>query len=341
MEQAFQEEGEAEPTTTTRPPTATTAPTSTVAPFAPADTADAGQPLLGEPVGLTLIVGGVTTRAVGLDSGAITEIDIDGAPLLATDRWIVVANTEGGSSVVDRLEPLAPPRPLSPRDAPVLVAPDGPDHVWVLERPDAAAAQWSSVALLDGSSRTRLELTSFGWPTLRPEVGGTVSGGVFVLGEDRLGYRRVGEGAPLAASDEAILVRLCSSPDANSCRTFWVDRATGGEIDRFVPPITGSDATVEASPAGRFVVVRSDDSRTLWDLERQTQIASTLPGSDDRPVVGFSPGDRFAAFSGATSDQIVIYDSVSAGSHVLTLPDRRIRPYGLAFGLAIGTAAGE
>lgn len=333
VEQTFDEDAESERSTTTARQTSTIeGSTTTAPPFASVEGVEPGRPLLGEPVGLTLFVGGVTTRSIDLDTGAVSDIAIDGAPLLVTDEWLVVADTEGGSSVVSRSDPAAPPRQLAEDVALDAAFPDGPDHLWVLDSSDSGGtAQWKSVALVDGTTRTLLEPTS--WVTAAgPEVGGTASGGVYVLNEDRSTYRRLADGNPRAVSSDSVLVQLCTSPASSSCRTYWVDRSTGREVDRFVPPAIGFGWAISSSPSGAFVASESDEGVTLWDTERHTEITTALSGYNGGGVAGYSPDDRFVAFAGTASDQIVIYDSDSGLSHVITTPDRRIRPYGLAFG---------
>ena len=335
VEQTFEEDSESESTTTQ--PRTTTGPTTTVMPFVVVEGGEPGEPLLGEPVGWTLFVGGVTARAIDLDTGALLEIAVDGAPLLATDQWLVVADTDGGVSVVSRTDPAAIPRPLTESELADTAFPDGPDHVWVLDSFDGAdTARWTSVALSDGTTRTALEPTSFWGPAIGPRVGGTASGGVYVLNDDRSSYRRLADGNPLTATEDAVIVELCTSPAAATCRTYWIDLATGREIDRFVPPPKGAWWLITSSPTGAFVSTESDDGVTLWDTRRGSEIATGLAGDNGGLVAGYSPDDRFVAFSGATSDQIVVYDSVSGESRVITTPDRRIRPYGLAFGPTAG-----
>ncbi|MDA3041292.1 MAG: hypothetical protein O3C27_17540 [Actinomycetota bacterium] len=69
---------------------------------------------------------------------------------------------------------------------------------------------------------------------MTPTVTGTVSGGVFVLEPDRQSYRRIADGSPLVSTDHFVLVRRCASPV--DCSNFWVDRSSGRQVDRFVPP---------------------------------------------------------------------------------------------------------
>ncbi len=335
VEQTFDEEAERErATTTARPQTSTTqASSTTVLPFASAEGVERGRPLLGAPVGLTLFVGGVTTRAVDLDTGAVSEIALDGAPLLVIDEWLVVANTEGGSSVVNRLDRSARPRSLSTGGFVAAAFPDGPDHLWVPNVSETSGElQWTSVSLVDGTTRTLLEPTSLRGTAVGPEVGGTASGGVYLLNEDRSTYRRLADGNPLAVSADWVLVQLCTSPTSSSCRIYWIDRSTGREVDRFVPPGIESLWGISSSPSGAFVATESVEGVTLWDIGRGSEITTDLSGFKSGGVLGYSPDDRFVAFVGRASDEIVIYDSDSGLSHVITMPDRRIRPYGLAFG---------
>ncbi len=339
-----QNEESDEPTTTSRPRSSTTRrPTTTTTEAAPGlasvEGVAPGDPLLGEPTGLSLYVGGNGLSVIDLDSGVVTKFPTRGSPLLADEAWLILRAETGGIDVVPTSDPLAPHLQLAD-DAWYPLAWDGPDHVWVASFEGGSVPTWRSVSVADGKSRTVIESNRMAASVDGPEVAGPPSGGVFELEPDRRTYRRLADGFPLAASDTAILVQDCDSPVASSCRNYWIDRATGQEIDRFVPSFE-SWWGIRSSPTGRFLMVDSDIGSRLWDIERGVEIAVLGYSDMGSGMVGFSPDGRFAAYTGPQRNEVVVYDAMSGASFEVTTSDRASTISGLALGPTIDRDAGD
>ncbi len=350
VEQSLEQDS---PTTTTRPRSSTsrrpgTTTTRPTAGFVEVEGIEAGLPVLGEPVGLTVFVAGSALYAIDLDTGVYAAFDVSEAPMLATDEWLLVRDDNGVMAVIPRADPTMSPRAVAGDAWFRMVTTDGPDHVWAMDYTESdGTQQWISVSLADGSIRTVLDAVGFGGGSGEPVVASTVSGGVFVMNDDREGYRRIADGSPIAASDDMVLVRSCESPIASSCRAYWIDRTSGAEIDRFAPPLTPFWWGVWASPSGGFLLIESDSGLTLWDVERSIEVVVVPNGQAGSPV-GFSPEGRFAAYPGSTAKQLIIYDSLTGAEHQLSLPGNTytiqgiaVTSRGIAFGPTVGPGADE
>lgn len=347
VEQSLEQDEESDAQTTTTRPRSTTiwrppATTTYVSPaFVEAEGVAPGEPLLGEPVGLTLFVGGRTLLAIDLDTGGLAEHEVSDSPMLATDEWLMFRDNNGLIVVRPRADLTASPRELSDDGWFRTATMDGPDHVWVIEYSDLDQTQrWESVSLADGSARTVLEEVAFSGGSGEPVVASTVSGGVFVLNDDRQSYRRIADGFPIAAAERLVLVRSCETPITSSCRLFWVDRDSGDEVDRFVPPLNPFWWGVWSSPSGGLLIVESDVGVTLWDVERSTEV-DTVPNGQSGSPVAFSPDGRFAAYQGSTSALLIVYDSLDGTKHEIATPGNGITVNGLAFGRTAGAGTGE
>ncbi len=303
---------------------------ATVAGLAP------GAPLLGEPADMSLFLGGRVLLEIDLDSGAVARYVADGDPVYADAEWLVLETDRASLVVVPRPDLAAQPRPLFSEASVQAVLPDSDGYVWVLTQltdPILPPAEtWTSVALSDGAQRSSIQRSDGLLFEGTPIVTGTVSGGVFVLEPDRQSYLRITDGSPIVATDRFVLIRHCESPV--DCSTFWVDRATGDRVDRFVPPLEGI-GTVKASPSGSFVTSQGPAGWSLWDIERGT-LAETVP-FNERGDLGavFSSDGRFVAFAttqSANRGEVVIHDSLTGTRTLVALPAGTFSVSAMTFG---------
>ncbi len=326
-------------TTTTRPrPSTSRRPTTTTAVEVPGvavvEGVAEGQPLLGEPVGLRLYVGGGSLDIIDLDTGSISELPFGESPIGVDGDWLLLRTDSGTLSARSLSQPDLDAITLSGDHWFPFVTIDDPGFAWVIRYADGGTtAEWSSIALADGSVRSTVTLQSSAFFLPSPEIVGTSSGGVFELGDDNATYRRLADGTPLAFSDDYVLVQSCRSP--TDCRNYWIDRASGEEADRFVPPSDGQWWSWSA-PLGPFLSTQGPNGPVLWDIDRGTEITKVLYNERGEPVVGFSPDGRFAAYATNANDRLVIYDAQSGTSHEINLSSRRAPILGLAFGPATG-----
>ena len=283
-----------------------------------------GGPLLGQPVGTSLFLGGRRLLEIDLDSGAVTRYGVEGVPVFADRQWLVLQDDQTSLVVLPRSNLAAEPRPLFTNGWVQAVLPDGEGQVWVLSLPidplSPPIPKWTSVALSDGSVRASIQLSDAFVFGQTPTVTGTVSGGVFVLEADRQSYRRIADGSPLVPTDRFVLVRRCASPV--DCSNFWLDRSSGRQVDRFVPPLD-TIWTLSASASGSFVASKGADGWSLWDIERGVLVES-LPFIDRGDTSAtFSADGRLAAVAtthSANRGEVVIHDALTGTRTLVALP---------------------
>ena len=210
-----------------------------------------GEPLLGEPTGLQLVIGRVTDRPSVLDLDTGELILAPGAsrslePVTMYGDWLVAR--QGDQLVSVPASDLgADPVPLLP-DAQwvdlvsISVVDDGRAWVNTYDSDDVRLhlvdlASGNEIA--QGPSRPNDQSFS-GWspPTAAggPALVSHVTGGLYeadVVG----GYRRVFDGRLIAADDNRLLVETCD--DALVCRMRWLARDTWEQLDLEFP-VTGS-----------------------------------------------------------------------------------------------------
>jgi hypothetical protein len=276
----------------------------------------AGGPLLGQPSGLSLLIGDLAgLQRVDLDTGVVTSFDVRGWPVRVAGSWLVVAEPDRLSV---RAVPLATPEVnsqlLGYSATPGVVA-AGPQsaQVWFLAL--EAEPTWRLVDLDTGTTLDEVATTEGGgFVTNDPAVASSAAGGVFTnvvgpVGRGRSGdgaidygsYRKVFDGRPVAVSDDLVLVQTCSR--ATQCRLQWLDRATWQVIDRPAPE-GRSYWSGWLSPGGRVLTYYRDDvGAQIFDVERGSLI--DLAVASPQQVSVSSDGRYLAA---ATVDSYVIYD---------------------------------
>jgi len=253
-----------------------------------------GGPLLGQPVGFSLLIGSQERlRRLDLDSGVVTGYERAGLPLFVTGDVVLVQ----GPSGLTRALPLAdldadvpslwsPYSPVMPRPGPE------PGQAWL---PDATGSTlvWR---LVDARSRDVLRELDSGvaawWDqaeaVLDPQVIGSSTGDVFERDGDA--FRRVTEGELVTVGRTVVLVRRCSDP--RSCTLHWIDRATWREVPAPVPDGRAQQlSTASVSDDGRLLLYATASESYLFDVSRGREVMQVgmWPGT-----LSVSPDGRWA-----------------------------------------------
>jgi hypothetical protein len=276
-----------------------------------------GEPVLGQPVGLSLLYGGRRLQRLDLDTGEITSYDTGGVPLLASGGRLVLSDSDGRrvrSVPVD--QPAAQGVELADGISwwytPGAGAGPEPGQAWMLT--GGPETTWNLIALESGATLDVVPAAlSIGWSG-GPSVVTTPAGGVFAL-EGGGRYTKVFDGALVAASDEYAVAQTCAGP--LDCELHWLLRSSWDEVDRPAPaadPLLGG----WLSPGGRVLgvhAVRGDTIETVvFDVERELVIDVAADGGF---LIGgtpaFSPGGRYVAM--APGQGIVVYDSDTGELH--------------------------
>ncbi len=325
----------APPSTTDAGPTAPSAAegaaTTTAAEAGASTTVIAGGgPLLGEPVGLSLLMGSEQRlRRVDLDTGVVTTYERPGVPLFATGGFALIQ----GSGGLVRAAPLAdldaetpslwsPFSPALPRPGP------NPGEVWL---PDASGETlvWR---LVDAGSRDVLSEVDSGtgswWSQpesiLDPMVVGSTTGEVFERVDES--FEPVADGELIAVGRTRVLVRRCENP--GSCTLHWLDRANWREKADPLPDVAARQvSTASISDDGRLLVYATANESYLFDVSRGQEVAqvATWPGT-----MSVSPDGRWAALV-HIAGRIALYDvergevieapvSISTAAQVIIVP---------------------
>ncbi len=237
-----------------------------------------GEPLLGEPTGLQLVIGRVTDRPsiLDLDTGELTLAP--GAsrgiePIAMHGDWLVAR--QGDQLVaLPAIDLEADPVPLLPEARWVDLVPQSVLHdgsAWVYDY----STQNVEMHLVDLASGNEVvqgppppDHQSFsGWspPTAAgsPALMSHVSGGLYAA--DLVGgYRRVFDGRLIAADDTRALVETCDF--AMVCLQTWFARDSWEQLDLKVPETPGRFAIETSFVAGTDVVSSlgfDDDGQAL------------------------------------------------------------------------------
>lgn len=177
---------------------------------------------------------------IDLVAGTQERLAVTGAPVLVHDSWLVTVGRDSNHeiSTVDALD-LTTGAVTHLADEPEEVegragAADGDNPVWVRYDQDGQA-WWVAVDLESGRTLRAVRADGSGGPDLvssGPEVVGSSAGGVFALDDDGT-YRRVDDGALLAAGGGRALVRHCVAPAR--CELGWVDTGSWESLDLALP----------------------------------------------------------------------------------------------------------
>ena len=306
-------------TTTSRPVTSpTTEPGSGVS--SPTRLVGDGGPVLGQPVGLSLLVGGQGSDSLerfDLDTGVVTRYPGIGTPVAASDRFLVLlaSASDGGFGQEGLLRAV----PLDDLEAeghdlgaamgfyPWSTVAPGPDpgQIWVLGAGDTPG--WRLVGIDDGAVLETVPATAQAGqiPGAGPDIDSSASGGLFERGPQ--GYRQVHPGRPLAVTEDSVLTVTCTQPAV--CELSWLSRATWQPIDR-----AGPDDLILLvsfiSPDGRYLGYFGSDGGPLrrqhiFDAERRETLNPAVTDSEVTSLAGSPDGRLLAVMS---PSDLVLYN---------------------------------
>lgn len=323
-----------EPTEPSSPSAAegtTTATTSTAASGVPTSHVGSGGPLLGEPVGFSLLFGtSDRLRRIDLDSGVVTTYNRGGLPLFMSGDWVLL-QSENGTVRAERVADLGGERvpPLWSPSSPGMPLPGPePNQVWLPEATSRSLV-WKLLDL--GSRETVLEIDSGASPTwqdqgstLDPLVVGLRTGEIFE--HDGRAYRSVAAGDLVAVGRTVVLVRRCTGP--GSCSLVWLDRSTWREAAGAVPAVEPRRVvSASISDDGRLLLYATDSGSKLFDVTRGTEVADV--GSWP-PNLAVSPDGRWASvlvagrpsvYDVARGEMTTIAVSTSDAGQVVSVPN--------------------
>lgn len=300
--------------------TETTADPATI----PTYDAEAGGPVLGRPIGWSLLIGDSFQTPLGrLDLDTGERVDFEGvtaAPVAALDGHLVLQE-EGESGTTLRIVPVDDPAAegieiLASQSSfgpqwPVVPAGDG--GLWIYDDTDGTTT-WRLIRLRDGKLLDEVPApSSFQvYPVSGggPEVTTSTSGGVYR--RDGTGYRLISPGRPVTVHQGAVLVTICSAPA--DCQLQWLDADTGEPVERPLPPAGAAPGVTWAGmidDAGRFLIgyrltgPTGSYALALFDRDRQRVTAVDL--DDFSGGLAASPDGRYLAATGPRG--ITIYDA--------------------------------
>lgn len=295
--------------------------TSTTAPAdapAPSQILGDGQPLLGQPVGLSVMIGSdASLRRVDLDTGAVYEYPIRGMPVAVSGPWLLLQEPNGGPLDAVTLNDFATPgKELTNPSYYVAATAPGPEpgQIWILEYGDQPS--WRLMRIDDGTTVARIAVDNQDIPYISPEpdLTGTPGGGVFLREGDS--YRRVADGQLVAASDAYILTETCTQP--TQCQLHWIDRSTWQSVNRALPADQDRPGLIRPgaflSPGGRMLgYTASPGQGRLFDVGR----SRSIPSIADPSSMVASPDGRFVATPEA--GRVQVYDTETGAIHDLVL----------------------
>ncbi|MEZ5411449.1 MAG: hypothetical protein R2761_25685 [Acidimicrobiales bacterium] len=289
-----------------------------------------GGPLLGQPVGLSLLIGSQERlRRLDLDTGVMTGSERAGLPLFGTGRWVLVQGSSGLVRALPLADLDADVPSLWAQYSPVLPRP-GPDpgQIWL---PDAAGPTlvWR---LVDAGSRDVLQEVDSGvaawWDqaeaVIDPQVIGSGTGEVFE--RDGAAFRRVAEGELVAVGRTVVLVRRCTDPA--SCTLHWMDRASWREVPAAVPDNRAQELTTASiSDDGRLLLYTTATESFLFDVSRGREVMAvgTWPGTlsvspDGRWAVVVHVAGRIALYDVERGETVELPVSTSGDGQVVVVP---------------------
>jgi hypothetical protein len=315
------EEAARPPATSTTSPSRSSAEVERTAP-SPATTAvevAAGEPLLGEPVGVSVLLpDSGNLRRLDLDTGRSTTYDTSGQPLFASGEWLVLTSPAG---MLARSVPIADPAAEGVvldvgshywQRSDVRPGPE-PGQAWMLSR--GSAPVWQLVNLEDGTMLDEQPgaVMSVGLSPSDPSVATSLAGGVFAF--DGQQYEKVFDGTLVAVSDDHVLAQACTQP--LECELHWLDRSTWDPIERPVP-----DADIAwggwLSPGGRILgyptAAGDEIAFNLFDVEQGMPVDLAVDGYLEQPA--FSPDGRLMAFI-TDGSAVTLYDIETGQVHQL------------------------
>ncbi len=284
-------------------------------------------PVLGEPVGMVIAIGGERREllVIDLDTGDVSSLGRRAEPQLIVDGRLLVKDGWSRWESIDLADPAA--EPVSPTAEPQLFAAAVPAEaggVWFRHTGSRADQTWSRVDLDTGAVVERVTVPtpagvisdSEGRPLSGPELVGSSTGGVYELQADGT-YVQMLDDRLIAFDEDVLLVSSCD--DMLACANRWVDRRTLVAMDRPAPDLElgaaylrGDGALVAETYAGSDRVVRIFDT--------STGVAVTTGDSRQLARTWVSPAGRYIARAGF--DALLI--SEVAGSHTVAIDGVRI-----------------
>lgn len=288
--------------------------------------ADAGGPVLGRPIGWSLLIGDAyETPLERLDLDTGERVDYEGvtaAPVAARDGQLVLQAEDDTGVTTVRIVPLDDPAAegieiLTSGSSfgpqwPVVFTDDG--GLWLYGDRDGTTI-WRLVRLRDGKRLDEVPAPSsfqvYPVPGGGPDVTTSTSGGVYR--RDGTGYRLISPGRPITVHQGAVLVTTCSAPA--DCKLQWLEADTGEPVERPLPPagaVPGVDWAGMVDDAGRFLLCYQRISPTsgaytfvLFDGDRDRVIDLNL--DDLSGGLAASPDGRYLAVTGQRG--INLYDA--------------------------------
>ena len=281
--------------------------TTTIEPARTGSSRIADGPLLGEKVGLTLIVGSVDSniRTLDLDSGVLTTSDtalfprfVDGGRLVAVDnwgRWFQRPLAELATSNGTEPEPVAEFRPV----VHVIDDPTTDGMAWARTPGTEGRQVWRLVEL--GSNRI-VEVVgvpadayvpeSSSGPLGGPDIVGSLGAGVFERTADGEFVQRH-PGRLVAVGQRLLLLSTCDS--SFQCELVWLDRSTFDPVDIPSPVVEAGDGFL----VGDDSILVIEDRSTLIPVTVLVDVATgrTVRSAGETALddVWISPDGRWLA----------------------------------------------
>lgn len=208
-------------------------------------TAVADGPLLGEPTGLTLLLGrwdrsGLTI--VDLDTGEQREIErIRGTPAGVIGTNVILQRDNGAPAIMDLAadEPVAEPIAAASSGGWTEVLDVEADRIWMIE--DGPSGTLYRAYDVDGEVVDEIDPTALGIDPysifglgITPDSGYLYHPGGGLYRRNGEGFERVSTGQALAVGDRVAILRRCD--DELDCQLEWHDLRTGGRIGFPAPP---------------------------------------------------------------------------------------------------------
>ncbi len=277
---------------------------------------EAGEPVvLEEPIGFALLVSGPgSSSIIDLDSPRLVKIsEVRGDMILTTASHMVLASESGSARSVSFADLGAEPVDLDTGDNwPQLSVGPVESQAWATNYDDTDGSQTRTLVDLTTGEAVRSYplLTSVNpiGPTSTDLVN-VIGGGVFEETSEG-NYRRFASGWALAATNELVLVRRCSSD--LTCTGLWLDRQSGATLDYPSPDVqrtqwwgTGID------PSNTWYWTRDprhgpSEDMTLSHIRTGREVA--LSGIDPWAGPSVSPDGRWVTYLDGSLGQVNLVD---------------------------------
>jgi len=132
-------------------------------------------------------------------------------------------------------------------------------------------------------------------------------------------FRSLTDGSVRFYGERLIVVEECRAP--GDCRRYWLDRATGNEIDR---PVPEESSGWLLGPSGRIAITFNPGGRVFIDTETGQTLPDLVGSENGRGLTSpedLTPDERFlAAVPSNDSGNVQIYDLLRGESWTIDLP---------------------